>query len=586
MSVMAPRTVVTKELAPAEGRRVEPVTGSQPIRSEPHLRLLPEPHRGTYRGLVRRFLVVHRHLLALLAGAHVARADALPPDYRRRLRSLPLRATAWAVRPFLLRELRHRPFPEQLRRRLELLGPTYVKLGQIMAIREDLLPGPVCRELQQLFDDVPPVPFEAVREAIETELDRPLAASYRWVDERPLGSASIAQVHRAETVGGNPVVVKVMKPGIRGSIEADLRLLRVLGALLQRLLPRYQPRRIVEEFSAYTLREVDFTVEADNAETFAANFADSRDVLFPEIHRELSTSSLLTMEFIDGLKPYEPAARALPREDRERLIDLGAGAIIRMLYRDGFFHADLHPANLLAVPGVPGEPPRIAFIDLGMAGRFEDRTRRRMLYYYHALVTRDVEGAAKFLTDMASPGPGGDPAAFRRAVVDLSRRFVTRTERGEFSIAQLILESMALGGRHRVYFPVEMTLMVKALVTFEGVGRMLDPRMDVATLSRRHVTRILKGQFTAQGLGRELLREAPELIDLAVGLPQLLVAGTRFLEQAFERQPPTDHTAGLRSAVLAGACLLGGVIALTSGGAPLLWLGLFVVAAGLAAWGR
>jgi ubiquinone biosynthesis protein len=547
------------------------------------IRLLPAHDRTTYRGLLRRFLVVHRHLIGLLAGARVARADRLPSDGRHRPRALRLRASAALLRPFLLAELRRQPFPEQLRRRLELLGPTYVKLGQIMAIREDLLPAPVCRELQGLFDHVPPVPFEQIREVIEAELDAPIDSVFRWIDERPLGSASIAQVHRAETATGDAVVVKVMKPGIRRSIETDLRLLRSLGALLQRVIPRYQPRRIVDEFSAYTLREVDFTVEADNAETFAANFTDSPEVVFPRIHRELSTAAVLTMEYFEGIKPYAPAARTLSADHRKRLIDVGAGAIIRMLYRDGFFHADLHPANLLILPG---DPPRIGFIDLGMAGRFEERTRRRMLYYYHALVTGDVEGAAKFLTDMAALGPGGDPAAFRRAVVDLSRRFVTGTERGEFSIAQLIVESTGLGGRYRVYFPVEMTLMVKALVTFEGVGRMLEPHLDVATLSRKHVSTILRSQFTVPALTRELLREAPELIELAVSLPQLLVDGTRFLEETFDRQPRRDPASGLRSSVLAGACLIGGVIGLTSGLSALVWAGLFAAAAALAVWGK
>ncbi|NIP82915.1 MAG: AarF/ABC1/UbiB kinase family protein, partial [Gemmatimonadetes bacterium] len=507
------------------------------------------------------------------------RADALDAERRRRLRSLGLRATAALLRPFLRRELRREPFPRQLRRRLELLGPTYVKLGQIMAIREDLLPAAVCRELQQLFDHVPPVPFAEVERGIAAELGRPAAESFRWIDPEPLGSASIAQAHRAETVAGDAVVLKVMRPGIRRSIETDLKLLTSLGALLQRFLPRYQPRRIVEEFAAYTIREVDFTVEADNAETFAANFADMPEVSFPAIHRELSTPSLLTMEYIDGFKPSDPAARGLSDADRERLIDLGAGAIIRMLYRDGFFHADLHPANLLVLPG---DPPTIGFVDLGMAGRFEDRTRRRMLYYYHALVTRDVEGAATFLTDMASLGKGADPDAFRRAVIDLSRRFVTRAERGEFSIAQLILESIGLGGRYRVYFPVEMTLMVKALVTFEGVGRMLDPRLDVTAVSRRHVARILRGQFTLPTLSRELLRETPELIDVAVELPQLLVEAARFLERTFDQRPPPDPAVGLRTAVLAGACLLGAVLTLTADGPAALWIVLFALAAVLA----
>ena len=397
MSVVArPEGLLAPAHAPA------PSPGDRP----PPVRLLPGHDRATYRGVLRRLLVVYRHLLGLWAGARVARADALPPEHRRRFRALPLRASAMLLRPFLVAELRRAPFPVQLRRRLELMGPTYVKLGQIMAIREDLLPPAVCRELQELFDHVPPVPFAVVREVIERELGRPVGALFRRVEERPLGSGSIAQVHRAETVTGDDVVVKAMKPGIRRSIEADLRLLRFLGRVLQRLLPRYQPRRIVEEFSEYTLREVDFGVEADNAETFAANFADLPDVRFPRIHRDLSTPSLLTMEFVDGFKPSSPRARALPVEERERLIDLGAAAIIRMLYRDGFFHADLHAGNLLVLRG---ETPRVGFIDLGMVGRFEEATRRRLLYYYRALVTGDAEGSARLLTDLANMGPGGDP---------------------------------------------------------------------------------------------------------------------------------------------------------------------------------
>jgi ubiquinone biosynthesis protein len=539
-----------------------------------------------YRGLARRFVVVHRHVLGLLAGAVVARARALPEERRNRAGGLLLRLIAALVRPFLAAELRDQPVPVQLRRRLELLGTTYIKLGQIMAIREDLLPAEICRELAHLFDEIPSVPFGEVRRLLEVSLGRPPDLLFEFIDEVPLGSASIAQVHRARTAGGDDVVIKVMKPGIPAAVQADLKLLQILGWMLQRLLPRYQPRRIIGEFSTYTLREIDFTTEADNAETFAANFRDTPEVRFPAIHRDLSCESVLTMEYLDGFKPNSPRAARLPLEERTRLIDLGAASIIRMLYRDGFFHADLHPANLLVLPGPEGERPRIGFIDLGMAGRFETRTRRRLLYYYHALVTGDADGAATFLTEMAEVGPRGDPTAFRRAVVDLSRRFLTRSERGEISIAQLILESVGLGARYRVYFPVEMTLMVKALVTFEGVGRTLDPDLDVAALSRHHVSRVLKAEFTPAAIAREILRQAPELMELAVRLPQLLSDGGRFLEHTFHQRPPENPAAGLRSSVIAGSCLIGGAVALTGGAPQALWVALFAAAAALALWGR
>ena len=544
---------------------------------------LPVHGRIPYRGLVRRFFTVHRHLLGLAFGGLVARVDALPPERRRGVHAAGARSVAWLARGMLDRRIAALPFPAQLRRRLELLGPTYVKLGQIMAIREDLLPAAVCHELQNLFDRLPPYPIEELRAMVETGLGRPVAACFAHINPEPLGSASIAQVHRAETLEGDAVVIKVMKPGIRAAVVSDLKLLQLLGILLQWIIPRYQPRQIINEFSTYTLREVDFRVEADNAEMFAANFRDMPDVVFPKVYHALSSDTVLTMELMRGYKPGSPETLAMSEADRTRLIDLGAGAIIRMLYLDGFFHADLHAGNLLALPG---DPPRVGFIDLGMVGRFEEGTRRRMLYYYHALVTGDVEGAAKFLVDMARVGPGGDPMGFRRAVVDLSRRFVTHAAQGEFSIAQLILESVGLGGRFRVFFPVEMTLMVKALVTFEGVGRMLDPHLDVAALSRRHVSAVFRRNFDPVLLGRQLLRSAPEMIDVAVRLPQLLADSVRYAEEAVGRRPPGHALAGLRGAILSGACIVGGVIALVAGPSLLPAAILFALALLLAVWMR
>lgn len=536
-----------------------------------------------YKGLVRRFFVVYKHVIGLLAGASVAYVRTLPRDRRRGLRSWFPRLTASLVWPFLDREIRRLGFPQQLRRRLEILGPTYIKLGQVMAIREDLLPRSVTQELANLFDRLPAIPFDQVREILEESLERPLAALFRWVEEKPLGSASIAQAHLAETLDGEQVVFKVIKPGIREVIESDLTLLGIVGHFLQWIIPRYQPRQIIGEFSAYTRKEVDYTFEADNAETFAANFADMPDVVFPRIYRGLSGADVLTMEFMDGFKPGSAPTAGLSEAERDRVIDLGAASIIRMLYQDGFFHADLHAGNLLILPG---KRIRVAFIDLGMVGRFEDRTRRMMLYYFHALVSGDVDGATKYLVDMATVGRGGDPQGFRRAVADLSRRFVTHSSSGDISIAQLILESVGLGGKYRVFFPVEMTLMVKALVTFEGVGRTMDPTLDVAAVAKKHVSRIFQHQFNPRVLLRQVLRGSPELVDVVVRMPQLLSAGFRFAEETLNNRSPTNPLAGVRSSILAAACIVGGVIGVVQGTQPWLPIVMFVLALVLALFGK
>ncbi len=530
-----------------------------------------------YKGAFRRFFTVYRHVLGLLLGGIVAYVRALPPGERKGFSHLWARTAAFAVRPFVKRSLRDLSFARQLRRRVGILGPTFVKLGQIMALREDLLPAEITTELENLLDRLPQIPFAQVEAILERDLGRPADQLFRAVQKEPLGSASLAQAHLAETTEGEQVVFKVIKPGIREVITSDLKLLEAVGVLLQWLLPRYQPRQIIDEFAAYTRREIDYRFEADNAEIFAANFRDAPGIVFPAIYRRLSSDDVLTMEFVDGLRPGSPEAQALTEAERARVVDLGAKAIIRMLYQDGFFHADLHAGNLRILPAAgPDEPVRIGFIDLGMVGRFGRKTKRRLLYYFYALVRGDAENATRYLVEMARVGPGGDVAGFERAVTDLARRFRRHGGR-EISIAQLILKSLSLGGKHRIFFPVEMTLMVKALVTYEGVGRAMDPDLDVARVSHRHVQAIFRERFDPQALGRELLSNAPEMIDLAVRLPQLLATGAAILEEEMTRRSPRPHPLdGLRNSLLAGACIIGGVLAVVQGGPWFLWAPLFV----------
>lgn len=539
-----------------------------------------------YRGAFRRFFTVWRHVAGLMMGGHIAYVESLPRVQKTGMRSLGKRMLAGILKPFVRSDLRNRPFPEQLRRRLEILGPTFTKLGQIMAIREDLLPEVITEELDSLMDHLPPIPFAQVKAIIERELEDPVESLFRSIDPEPLAAASIAQVHRATTHDGEDVVVKVIKPGIRDVVTSDLKLLEFFGVFLQWLLPRYQPTQIIEEFGAYTKREIDFDYEADHAEIFAANFQDVPGVVFPDVHRALSTSDVLTMEYLGGMRPGPQAVRELSEAERQRVIDLGASAVIRMLYKDGFFHADLHAGNLKILPGDRPEDLQIGFIDLGMVGRFRADIRRRMLYYYYALVRGDVENAARYLLDMARVGEGGDPQGFRRAVSDMARHFLMRSKQGSISLAQVILQSLSLGGRYRIFFPVEMTLMVKALVTFEGVGRTLDPDLDVVAVSRRHVQRIFRERFNPLTLGSELLSNAPELVDVALKLPQLLTSGVAQLEESLTDQPPSDPLSGVRSSVIAGACIVGGVISVVQGGPLWLSIPLFVLGAGLAVWAR
>jgi len=525
------------------------------------------------QGLFRRLLTTWRHFLGLLFGGLAAQVRSHREEGTGRgLKFLLLRLVVLVTRPFVSSQLRHEPFPVQLRRRLEWLGPTYIKLGQILSLREDLLPKSITSELKHLLNRLPVVPLPVLAEIIERDLKRPVDDMFLQIDPVPLGSASIGQTHRATTHEGDPVILKVVKPGIRETLERDAKLLRMLGSILQLIIPRFQPRQLVYEFVDYTLREVDLRREADNAETFAANFADKPDVVFPEIYRDFSGRSVLCMEFFDGLAPDSEEAQDLPEEARRHLTDLGAESIIRMLYRDGFFHADLHPGNLIILPG-----PKVGFIDLGMVGRLDEDLRRALLYYFFALVMGDADNAARYLTAIATPGPGANPAGFKRETSEISSRWKRASSFEEYSLGQLILDSLSRGAQYRMYFPVELVLMVKALVTFEGVGHVLLPGFDVAEVSKRHIRTLFLNQFSPLRLLTEGMRGAPDLMDAMAKMPLLVTDGLRVLERV-ARQPTQNPLSGLRGTLIAGSCLVAGAICLGFGAPWPVYGGLFAIA--------
>lgn len=552
-----------------------PLAPPAPVPGEaiPGFEMLPdEPPEG----LIRRFITIQRHLIGLMFGALVAsvREGQMAAGAQRRSFRLAFflaRTLAWIVGPFLDKEIVSRPFPVQLRRRLEILGPTFIKLGQVLALRQDILPPSVTDELKNLLDRLPVVPFERYLRLIEADVKRPIASMFSWVDPIPTGSASIAQIHRATTLEGDDVILKVVKPGIRETLTRDAILLRFLGSLLQIVLPQYRPKQMMREFVEYTRREVDLRREADNAETFAANFHDLPGVVFPQIYRQYSGTRVLCMKFLKGYKPSAPEALSLSEEERDLLVDYGAASIIRMLFKDGFFHADLHPGNLLVLPG-----PKLGFIDLGMVGRFDQDLRRTFLYYYYTLVMGDAEGAARYLAAIATPGPGADPNGFRREVTEILQRWNRSSSNfRDFSLAQLIMRSINLGAQHRMFFPVEMVLMVKALVTFEGVGQILKPGMDVAAVSREHANKIFRDQFSPQNLLQQFLRGAPEVLEALAKAPNLITEGLRMLEQATRR--PENPLAGIRGTLFGGFCMVAGAILAGAKGPWPVWLTLFAV---------
>jgi ubiquinone biosynthesis protein len=523
-------------------------------------------------GIVGRFFVTLSQLSGMAFGGMI--------DFVRRRKAdgrasgpgmILLRFILFLARFFLDKKIISLPFPAQFRRRLEMLGPTYIKLGQILSLREDLLPHEVTDELKNLLDRLPAVTYERYRELLQAGLRRDPDEAFAWIDPQPLGSASLAQTHIARLHTGEDVVIKMLKPGVRETIHTDTRLLRIFGRTMQIFFGRYQPRRLVDEFCDYTLREVDLRNEANNAETFAANFRDQPEIRFPKIYRNLSTASVLTMELFRGIKPDGEAARTLSPEARDYVIELGVGSIIRMIFRDGFFHADLHPGNLLIL-----NDREVGFIDLGMVGRFDRDMQKRMFYYMYSLTMGDAHNAARYLSSIALAGPDTDLEGFRSALAELYERWLRTPNFNDFSLAQVILQSIIMAGSYRIQYPGEIILMVKALVTIEGVGNLLEPGINIVGVSRSHIQRLLLSQFNPIRIARESVLVLPELFDTLTRSPLILNEGLRMIETNMKRREG-GRLRGTPAAVFAGACMVAGAVLAVGGVAWPVWAALFLI---------
>lgn len=512
-----------------------------------------------------RFLITQRHLTGLLLGGGYAYLRHRRETHAKfsLLKDVFLRLFLWLHWPLLKKNLIKQPFSVQLRRRLEMLGATYIKLGQIMSLREDVLPKEITDELKKLLDTLPALKYERYAEIVEENIGQPLHRVFSEIKTNPLGSASIAQTHRATLRTGEEVVLKLLKPGTRELIRTDSIIIKFMGSVLQLIIPHIQPKNMFTEFCDYTNREVDFRLEADNAELFAANFAKYPDVVFPKIFREYSTQDMIVMDFIKGMKPDQRAYERYSEADREKIVDIGAYAIIQMLYQDGFFHADLHPGNLLILDGPEG--PRTGFIDLGMVGRFEENTRKLMLYYFNSLVMGDANGAARYLTMLAKPVKGTDVEGFRREFVAVGTKWLKSPNFKDFSLARLIMESVVLGAKYRLYYPLELVLMVKAIITYEGVGNVIMPGFDIQRVSKKHIRKMVLHEVNPMELLKTQLQTAPEFMDIIMRSPLILSEAIKKYETSLSQKKEKSSAEKITAMIFAGCCIVAGSILAAAG---------------------
>jgi ubiquinone biosynthesis protein len=469
---------------------------------------------------------------------------------------------------------------ERLRLAMQELGPSFVKLGQILSTRPDLLPAELIAELKKLQEDVPPVPFDEVKAEIEMAIGAPLGEVFAEFGEKPLASASIGQVHRGRLKNGDDVAVKVQRPKIRETIERDLDLLYLLARILERAVPEstiYSPTGLVAEFDRAITAELDYTVEAGHNERFARNFAESAVVRFPRVYRELSGKKVLVAEFFDGLKIHDAVAKGF---SGERIAKDSVSIIAQMIFVDGFFHADPHPGNI-RILGTP-EQPIVGLLDLGLVGTLNADLRDKAVSLMAAAIKKDVDDLADALVAMGRPRGKVDRDAFRAHVASLSETHLGKPLK-EIELAALIRDLVQGAIKFDIEMPVEMMMVGKSLMTVEGIGKSIYPDLDVFEEARPFFFKLIWQRYSPDKLGLKLLRAASKLSGAAGDLPVLtaevlddLRRGRLRVESPDPNLPRAADRLGRRVALgIMGASLVGAGTALhlahTGWGAAVAW---------------
>ncbi len=408
---------------------------------------------------------------------------------------------------------------ERLRLVMQDLGPSFVKLGQILSTRPDLLPEDIVTELKKLQDEVAPVSFEQTRTMVETELGAPLAELFATFEEKPLASASISQVHRAQLRLEDllvDVVVKVQRPKIKDTIERDVDLLYWLARAIERSIPEakiYSPVKAVAEFDRSITAELDFNLEADNAVRFARNFDGVTMARFPEVYRLASSRRVLTLEFLPGLKVYD-AVRA--GYSAERIAKSSLAIIIKQVFEDGFFHADPHPGNFLIL----GEKndPIIGLIDLGLVGRLTPQLRDRTIDLMVAAVREDRRGIADALYAIGRPTKRVDRQAYEAEVAVLSDRYLGKQLK-DIQLSAMIRDLVGGAVKYGIEIPPDFLMVGKALMTIEGIGKEIYPQLDVFEEVKPYFLQLVWQRYSPEKISTELVRTATRLGTAAADLP-------------------------------------------------------------------
>ena len=419
-----------------------------------------------------------------------------------------------------------------LREMLDELGPTFVKFGQLLSTRPDVVPPDIVAELRSLQDDVRPFPFAQVREVVEEELGLTLEQAFLRFDELPIAAASIGQVHRARLPNGDEVVVKVQRPNAPRQIESDLALLYQAARLIKervRALDFIDAEALVDEFARFIRQELDYKLEARHAETFRRNFAGSELVVVPKVYRDYSKARMLTLEFLDGVQLRDLDLDVASLEERRELAYRVTETWMEMIFRHGFFHGDPHPANVLVLaPLLParsgsarpvaGMSARIGLVDFGLVGKLTDEDMGRLTQLFIDAATENVDVIPRRLAELGVRYPKEREDDFRDELRELFYRYFGASLQ-EIDPIQVIREAFGLIYSMNLNLPTRFVLLDKAIATLGSVGVDLYPDFNVFEVARPYARELMLDRFSPGRLASRAQKEGRELVGIARDLP-------------------------------------------------------------------
>ena len=405
------------------------------------------------------------------------------------------------------------PTEVRLRKTLERLGPTFIKFGQVLSVRPDLLPKEYIRELEKLQDHVPPFSFGEVKKQVEEGLNQPLNKIFSEFEKKPIASASISQVHKAKLRNGKVVAVKVQRPNVRQIMEEDIEIMLYIVSLAEKHVQgakKYEPVNIVKEFKEWTKDELDFKLEARNAKIFALNFKDNENVIIPKIYSDYTTEKVLTLEFIDGIELSKVAELKKRKINFDLVIKRGFDAVLTQVFLHGFFHADPHPGNIFVTKG-----NKIAFVDFGIIGIFSQDLKDRAVDLLYSIVFHDVDKLASVLVDM---GLEGDIRSFKEELREVVEPMeISSIE--EVKLSRVIEEVLHIALQHKLKMPLQFVLLGKTIITLEGIGLEYDPKFRLVDSARPFVENLMIRRLNPVNMFNNFLKNSLKFKKFAETFP-------------------------------------------------------------------